>query len=642
MAEQNGQKLQSVPAKSFLAVGPTLHYSHANVFRCWLLSLAVFVLACMFWSKFLSGSFFSFDLFFFTRPRFWRLGRHVLSPLSIFEYPWHILVLGLLMGIISVVPILVSQLLSFRYSLLFILSVFFIANLPAYAMVTLICCIGAACRPLRFRSRFVAIALCTSPLVLYLCLFGSGCDLKPIRWGFCFAPWLCSWLTSLAIAGLILGIGHFTRYRPGLVWSVTLIVLIIALAVFKSEISFAELSYQQYIAKNNPEEIAEFHSHSITEALDRTITDPAVRQYLAGFFYPEEPILLRKALKREIRNQLGFDHWPSWFLTPPELQYQQKRDQLLQQYDRFIDPSKPWWLPGFLYNRFINSNARRHRMPIALYYKALLGEIRPDLSQLEQKEILSFYNDYPHHESIPTWYYLYREFGDSLESIEARLRIAVRWAAQEKFQRADTLAEEAYNMTVTNLNSLNAETENPGSVPSLFAVFYPPQDSTITEFKLKDLQRKLRKLRKLISSENLGNDQNIRARLARFIMLNPYSEYYPQKLDTLLGEVTQKDPLFDNIILAKTMLITDPQRRAEELKKLAEDLKHTDGGIQALYELAMLKVRLWQSQAQIDSQTKPAYLAEARAVLQDILTIYPQCIFAEQAETILNNLPATK
>ena len=382
---------KAAPKKSFMTVGPTLHYSHKNVRSCWLLALTAFCISSSFWSKIQTGSFWSFNFELITSPKLWNLGQSTIAGVSIFEYPWQILVLGLLMGILAVVPVLISQLMSFRYSLLFILAVDFLANLPGLAVCLLISCIAAACRPLRFRSRFIAIALCMAPQLLYWGYFGGASGIEPIKLGFSFTPWICAWLIGLAIAGFVLGIGHFTRYRPGLVWIFTSLVLLTALIVFEIKIGFDELDYQLYVAKNNPEQTDEFHSHSITEALDETITDPAVRKYLAGFFYPTEPIPLRAELKREIQIQLNYDRWPSWFIMPSELNYQAKKLWLLKQYETFI-----------------NRRAKSHRMPTALYYKALLSELSPDIRALGQKEVLQFYSDHPHERSREIWYRLGR------------------------------------------------------------------------------------------------------------------------------------------------------------------------------------------------------------------------------------------
>jgi hypothetical protein len=138
MGNKETEKTPIVASKTFLSVGPTLHYSHRNVQRCWLLALVVFGVSSSFWSKVITGSFWSFDFQTVISPKLWYLGQSVTTGLSIFEYPWQILVLGLLMGILAIVPVLVSQLMSFRYSLPFIFLVFFAANLPAFAVCLLV------------------------------------------------------------------------------------------------------------------------------------------------------------------------------------------------------------------------------------------------------------------------------------------------------------------------------------------------------------------------------------------------------------------------------------------------------------------------------------------------------------------------
>ncbi|MHC4172776.1 MAG: hypothetical protein ACYST5_07530 [Planctomycetota bacterium] len=406
MENKQAGKRSKVASKSFMTAGPTLHYSHKNVQRCWFLAVMAFGISCLFWSKIVTGTFWSFNFGAVTSPEFWRLGQFLVTGASIFEYPWQILVLGLLMGILSIVPVLISQLMSFRYSLIFILQVVFLANLPGFAICLLVSCIAAACRPLRFRSRFIAIALCTAPQLLYWGCFGGARGVEPIKWGFSFAPWICAWLVGLGIAGLVLGIGHFTRYRPGLVWIFTSVFLLLAIVTFEIWIGFDELDYQLYVAKNNPEHVSEFHDHSITEALNDTTKDPVIKKYLEDFFYPADQIARRQELKREIEIGLSYDRWPSWFIVPQELNYQMKRQWLFEQYDSFI-----------------SRRLKSHRMPIALYYKALLSEYSPDVKMLRQREVLHFYSDYPYERSREIWYRLYSKFGKSPESLEARWRI---------------------------------------------------------------------------------------------------------------------------------------------------------------------------------------------------------------------------
>lgn len=614
------EKAPKVVSKSFMAVGPTLHYSHKNVQRCWLLAVVVFGTTCLFWSKILAGSFWSFSFSSVTSAEFWHLDRFVLSGVTIFEYPWQILVLGLLMGILAIVPVLISQLLSFAYSLPFVLSVAFLVNLPGFAICILVSCVAAACRPLRFRSRFAAIALCTAPQLLYWAYFGSARGVEPVKWGFSFTPWICAWLVGLAIAGLVLGIGHFTRYRPGLVWTFTCLVLVMAVVVFETQIGFAELDYQLYVAENNPEQVIEFHDHSITEPLDETLQNVAVRRYLAGFFYPTEPIPLRAELKKEIQIQLSNGRWPSWFIVPEELKYQAKRQWLLDQYDLFI-----------------SRRSRTSRMPIALYYKAFLTEYSPETQMLGDREVLHFYSDYPHERSREIWYRLYREFGDSPESLEARWRIAQHWAGQGRFEQADQLLAEAQSGLAERLKMLD---EEPGNNETFFSLFRPPVDSVMTTFKLAELQRKISQLRALISSENRTKKPASAKRLAEFVMLNPHSQDYAARLDGLLQQTADDDPLRDNILLAQTKLIADDQLRAERLTLLHGRFQNTDGGMQALYELALLKIHLWRRQNDSNLQQKKKYLADARDTLTGFLSLYPDSIFTEQVRKNLDDLPA--
>jgi hypothetical protein len=622
MDNEQTEKTPKIASKSFMTVGPTLHYSHKNVQRCWMLAVVAFGLSCLLWSKIVAGSFWSFNYHTAISPESWHLARAAITVVSIFEYPWQILALGLLMGILGIVPGLISQLMSLRYSLLFIFAVAFLANLPVFAIFLLVSCIAASCRPLRFRSRFTAIALCTAPQLLYWGYFGSAVGIDPIKFGYSFTPWICAWLVGLAIAGFVLGIGHFTRYRPGLVWMFTSIFLLLAVVTFEIRIGFDELDYQLYVAKNNPEQANEFHRHSITEALDETITNPsvAVRRHIASFFYPTEPIPLRAALKEKIQIQLSYDRWPWWFTVPQELEYQARKQGLFEQYDLFI-----------------NRRPISRRMPIALYYKALLSEYSPDINMFRQKEILRFYSDYPYERSQDIWERLYTQFGDSPESLEARWRIAKHWAGQGKFERADTLLAEAQDMAAERLKLL--EKERPQD-DAFFSPFRPPADSVITAVKLTELQRRLNQLRNLISTENRTGKPATLKRLAKFVMLNPHAFDYSRDIDELLGQMNTKDPLRDNILLARVKLVADEQLRAQNLSELHKEFQDTDGGMRALYELARLKIGLYQDES--DSEHKKKNLADARATLTSFISLYPDSFCAEQVKKTLDDLPTVE
>ncbi len=616
MDNHETDKTPVVAPKSFLAVGPTLHYSHSNVQRCWILAVCAFCVSCLFWSKIVTGTFWSFDIESVASPDYWRLGGNLITGVSIFEYPWQISVLGLLMGILTVVPVLISQLMSFGYSLPFVLAIILFADLPGFATCVLISCFGAACRPLRFRSRYIAIALCMTPQVIYWVFLGGARSKDPIEWGFSFTPWICAWLDGLIIAGFVLGIGHYTRYRPGLVWIFTLVTLVVALGAFDITIGFDELDYQLYVAGNDPENIEEFHDHSVTEALDDAVTNPNIKR----LFYVDDPIHLREDLKREIQIQLGAGQWPDWFVVPGELASRQKKQAILNQLDYFI-----------------TRRPDSRRMPIALYFKALLKEYTPDVMVFERKEMLHFYSDYPHRDALLIWYRLYEQFANSPESIEARWRIARDSAGRERFEQADKLLAEAEDMIAKRLAEL-ASRKPPES--KLLGLFRPPANSVMSVFRLTELQRRASQLRLLIGTENRTDDPGSLERLARFVRLNPHALDYAGRLDGLLEQTEEKDPLRDNVLLAQAKLVEDDQVQAERLNQLHQAFENTDGGMMALYELGRLKIGLYQKES--DAEQKKKHLAIARVTLSKFLELYPNSLCSEQVKEVLAGLPASE
>jgi hypothetical protein len=102
----------------------------------------------------------------------------------------------------------------------------------------------------------------------------------------------------------------------------------------------------------------------------------------------------------------------------------------------------------------------------------------------------------------------------------------------------------------------------------------------------------------------------------------------------------KNDPLRDNVLLAQIKLIPDEQLRAERLAELNQKYQLTDGGIQALYDLALLKIHFWRQQDESNVERKKQYLTDARTTLNDFLKMYPDSFGAEQVRKNLAGLPA--
>ncbi len=627
MTEESTVKATSgaAPAKSFMTAGPTLHYSHTNVLWLWFLAVVVYVTACTFWYAIIVGGPISIGLLEFADISPFDLGHYAVTPISIYEYPWQIVVLGILMGILAVAPVLVSQLLSFRYSIAMVLAVMFIAKLYLFGVFVLISCIAVASRPLRFRSRFISLALCMAPQLIFWAIWGSDSTADPVHLGFSFAPWIYAWLSGLTMAAVILGGGHFTRYKPGLNWLICLCFLGVAFSIFQRQIGFAELDYHRYIAGSDPADAIEFQDQSISDTLDRVFADTSQRSHLEGqFFKFNDPAELRLKLKGNIQDLLTYNNlWPGWFRKkmPARLQYQKRRQTLLAEYEKFI---ARW--PG-----------NQERLPTVMYFRAMLNETRPDVRGIVDQEMLRFYSDYPFADNNSDWRELFERFSESPESIEARWRIAIDKASKGEFDVAEEICQTAGSMIEDVLDEHFVSQVEESS--SIFAAFQQPASTVMTPFKLHDLQLRFRRLQSLINKENQGDDDDSRERLAKFVTLNPHNERgYAISLDRLLENASEDDGLRDNLLLAKAMLVDDIQRRSQLLGELAREYPQRDAGIQAQYEWGMAKIKLWKHPDGPEKEKKKL-LTDSRTILSDFVEKHPDCPFSEQAQKMLDALP---
>jgi hypothetical protein len=379
--------------------------------------------------------------------------------------------------------------------------------------------------------------------------------------------------------------------------------------------------------------VSVFHDHSLRESLDQVIRDE--KDYLdKSPFYPGDAIEQRKILKQEILIQVGYGTWPRWFEPSEQLNYQEKTVWLNLQYDQFIQPAQSWWMPSFLYKQVLKRRSTSRRMAVTLYYKALLSEYNPNIDLLKEKEVLHFYNDYPFRRSWQIWYTLYKNFSRSPESLEARWRIAWHWAAQGDFSRAQELLRDTEKLLTQRIEALARENSE---ADTIFRLFHPPAESIMTRVKLDELLYRANRLQMLISPENRTEGAPSAARLAQFIDLDPHVMGYPRKLSALLEQVGETDGLRDNVLLAQAKSTPDELQREKKLTALHHNYQNSDAGVEALYELGLLRIRLYQAQS--DANKKKGLLTEARNTLASFLELYADTPYADQVYRNLTTLP---
>ena len=125
-------------------------------------------------------------------------------------------------------------------------------------------------------------------------------------------------------------------------------------------------------------------------------------------------------------------------------------------------------------------------------------------------------------------------------------------------------------------------------------------------------------------------------------MLNSHGTLFEQQLDELLAQTAADDVLRDNILLAKVKLIADKQRRAEKLDELHKQFPDADGGMEALYEVALLKISFWRQVDDSNVELKKKHLADARGTLTRFVELYPNSFCAEQVKKNLEDLPSVE
>ena len=300
------------------------------------------------------------------------------------------------------------------------------------------------------------------------------------------------------------------------------------------------------------------------------------------------------------------------------MDYHKKRTELLAQYKKFIE-----------------KRPKSDRLPIALYYKGMLSEYRPDIQKFGKTETLHFCNSYPYSDSLGIWWELSYKHTASPEALEAKWRLAMNQASNGRFEKARELCQIA-SMLLTNRLAISRTEPKKDTI---WTAFSRPAKTVMTKVKLQDLWIRLRKLELLIGQHNIGADNASRDRLARFIMLDDHKIDYPERIEQLLTEMDKDDLLMDNVLLSKAMLAQEVETKAAKLIEITKDYPNTDGGMQARFELGLVNVRLWKDAK--DQAQKDEHLKNAKEILTNFVAQYPDTIFSSQAQTVMEGLPGS-
>jgi hypothetical protein len=618
--------------KRWLSDGPTVAFARRYRYGCWAFNLLLYILLNLFYLRVQTGAWLPWQ----SAYEYTTLTEQLLSPLNIFDFPAQIFVVGLLMTLLCVVPILIAQLYNIWHAIPFIAVALFCGHQQIFSLCLLVSCVAVSFEPFRFKSKFVAAVMCLLPELLYVIIFsGSNPESDALRWAVLYAPWGFAFIFSLAYFGIVLGIGHFVRYRPGVISPVFGLVLAGTVLLFDSKIGMNERDFQAYVYQYRPETIVTQLSKDIQPLLEK---EKAKRLELMPFLYSDT-----------ISDTL-LDEWkrafqPSFFESDMLRESTEAILIAIIEARKFVHAKE-----GAIQNmdRFIEKYPNDKRVADALYYKGLLLDLKPNVRRLEDQKRLGFYTDIPSLASEAAWQLLLERFAELPLALEARWRLAYGIACREaepgnyaeQFRQATAYLMEAQNLCQALMQLRKEKVRQAVSdttwMPSMSDIFNPKL-LTLSDDELKALHRRIGKLRAVLAKENHPGLPIHEKRLAEFVRLDPYQLDYETRLKALTLNSPSPDPLLDNVELARAMIKTDPDQRRDLLSGLVDRYPEQDGGVSAKIELA--KVYLEKYNRSANEADRNLLRTQGQGYLQEVLTQRPDSYFAQQAQELLSEWP---
>lgn len=622
-----------ITQKRWFTDGAALAFAGRGRTVYWLINLALYGLLNMFVLRIQTGTW----LLSLTEPYHSEaLIEGLLAPLNIFQFPIYIIITALLMSLIVIVPILTAQLYNLFYALPYVAGVVFLGHNPVLGLSLFAGCAMASFEPLRLKSKFVAAVLCLLPILLYWGLFsGENPEQDVRRWAVLYAPWGLAFLVCVVILGVVLTIGHFLRYRPGVLMPIFGVLLAGVVLLFDWSIGMNERDFQAQVCQHSPERIEEFRSRGIRDLLEQELAERS----------RAEPYLNHDLILLKVRTDWLWAFSSSSIAMPSSTAgingsnpVSHARREALE-----VDWAKVNALDHI--EQFVTSHPQDKRVADALFTQALLIDLKVDLRALRNEDVIRFYDDSPSRYSENIWERIVEEFGDSDVSIEARWRLA-RLLAGEKpreategfnFDKAMALLAEAQQRGDELWRRRQVSAGKSSFWISRFKTLFTPPPAKLSDERLASLRRQIEKLMILIDKENRTGHLRHEARLAEFVSLDRHRLNYEERLKTLRLNSPQPDPLVDNIELASALLETDTGGKIALLRELAGRYPNRDGGMEAMLELAVILLEqhhVGERGAGLDD-----LLRESRGQLETIITLRPGTFFARYAAVLLESNP---
>lgn len=507
-----------------------------------MLNLICYAAANAFWRYLGTGQWLDFSLRGYYQDLLTPLGESFLHPLNVLSYPWMILTAGIILAAILVVPILTAVLYHLPLTAMFIIVVGVFGHAPILSVSLAVGCVVAARTPLRSDTPFLAAVLGLLPVGLYLYLFAFGgartAEVLPLQRWVVISPLFVAVIVSILAAGAVLGLARVTKFRPGAICPVLVILLAGSMMIFYRQVGVHELDFA-LITRNlapgdmvfQPIKLKTWSTRHNIEGLNPQTLEIHIRDHLQG-------------LREELAGKC--------------------QDYLVR-------------------------HGESSRAAEVLWIMSQTRSLQLDVPALKAGTV-RYSASFPRPASGVVWRGIRAEHPGAPQAALADYRLAQLALREKNITEAEErlhLAEESLAKYVAAQNDLSEiETEGmilqkPECIPS--ESYYP------------EVLFRVRRMIWLMKSNDASGDPKVGEALAALFNENPSELDYDERLGKLVS-LYEKTRLGDNLKLDVAMATLDPYAQAEMLIWLAED-ERTDAAIEANYQLGTLAMQTARAHA---------------------------------------------
>ena len=519
---------------------------------------------------------------------------YLLYPIPVDQVPMMMIIVGLVLASLTAIPILVSMLYRFPFSLIFTGIICFIGVLPWLAITVTVCCWLASWKPLRFSFRYATALIALLPSILYYAMATRGTtslpQLTPMETAKLYVPWVFAMVGACAVLGIVLAIARLVQYRPGAIAPLLAVMFAIPVVLFEVKVGRSELHYQLLEANYGPQ--------SKTVFVNNLDIGPMIDQLSAERMAqldepPPEPADFRQLTQLWV--MLAGEHFAA------------ERHEAIQAAITFRE-------------NFPNSE----HVPHALYIEGRARDIRVDEEHLRRTRRVRYYHNFPSDAGEPVWRELYENYPKSQTAVVAAHRLAHLWARHGRVDDAQAILDRL-------IDELAPQFANKRPMATLtswtdFMRKQPAADNL--RIDVGSVVGEARKLRELII-HNRDPHQNDWA-LQQLLKFDPQHAMYRQNLARLLDTIRQAPPttrslLEDNV---DVLLAASAPSMSERIRLLEQKIAaytrttELDALPYALFELG--------SAYQVDNLTR-----KARTTFERLVREHPESVWAQEAQSRL-------